>query len=71
MEKHFQNRIVKSSVNMKSGSTSSVIKEVLIKTTMTKPSGGRIWSEEAAYLLLVTVNQYNHFGKQFDNIYSS
>lgn len=49
---------------MKSGSTSFVIKEVLIKTTMTKPRAGRIWSEEAAYLVLVNINQYNHLGKQ-------
>lgn len=53
-----------SSVNMKSGSTSFVIKEVLIKTTMTKPRLGRIWSEEAAYLVLANVNQYNHLGNR-------
>ena len=53
-----------SSVNMKSGSTSFVIKEVLIKTTMTKPRVGRVWSEEAAYLVLVNVNQYSHLRKQ-------
>lgn len=53
-----------SSVNMKSGSTSFVINEVLIKTTMTKPRVGRIWSEEAAYLVLVNVNQYNHLGNR-------